>query len=188
MYSLGQLSFRANLKVRLGSCLSLLSKWTTWTLPKSMHISKIFTACIWEGLITIHCQPAQLLPNSLTHALFHTQLLLTSLVYSNAAPTINCVFQLNQTSTQTCRSTWPRSPTRLGIRLRDLPTNAVLATVAFLVTCFHRSRHYSQLLDTTALTKLLRKISPKLIIMQEYGKFNIFFPLGVNWVGGCSLR
>ena len=63
------------------------------------------------------------------------------------------------------------------MRLRDLPTNTVLDTVAFLVTCFHRSRHYSYLLDTTALTKLLlRKISPKLIIMQKYGKFKKIFP------------
>ena len=35
--NLGKLLFRATLKVRLGSCLSLLSKWTTWTAPKLMH-------------------------------------------------------------------------------------------------------------------------------------------------------
>ena len=38
--NLGKLLFRTNLKEGLGSCVSLLSRWTTWTAPKSMHISK----------------------------------------------------------------------------------------------------------------------------------------------------
>ena len=38
--SLCQLLFRATLKVRLDSCLSLLLEWTTLTAPKWMHISK----------------------------------------------------------------------------------------------------------------------------------------------------
>ena len=37
--NIGLFLFRATLKVRL--LLSLLSKWTTWTAPKLIHISKI---------------------------------------------------------------------------------------------------------------------------------------------------
>ena len=40
--NLGKLLFRATFKVRVGSCLSLLSKWKTWTVPKLMHDSKIY--------------------------------------------------------------------------------------------------------------------------------------------------
>ena len=38
--NLGLFLFRATLKVRLGSHLSLHLKWTTWTAPNSIHISK----------------------------------------------------------------------------------------------------------------------------------------------------
>ena len=42
--NLGKLLFRATLKVRLGSCLSLLLKWTPWTAPNQCTFQKI-TAC-----------------------------------------------------------------------------------------------------------------------------------------------
>ena len=45
--SLCQLLFRATLKVRLDSCLSLLLEWTTLT---ALHISKKFTACLLEAV------------------------------------------------------------------------------------------------------------------------------------------
>ena len=39
--NLGLFLFRATLKVRLGWCLSLHLKWTTWTAPNTIHISQL---------------------------------------------------------------------------------------------------------------------------------------------------
>ena len=72
--NLCQLLFRATLKVRLDSCLSLLLEWTTLTAPKWMHISKKIPSLFTERLIHEWKQspplPLQLLNNS---RLFHTQ-------------------------------------------------------------------------------------------------------------------
>ena len=81
----------ATLKVRLGSCLSLPLKWTA-----SLDCTKInahFQICLWEGLIHEwkHALLAPYVGKQFT-ALFHTKPLLTSLVYTNVAPTMNCIF------------------------------------------------------------------------------------------------
>jgi len=83
--NLGQHLFSATLQVRLGSCLSLLSKWIT---SKSYYAH--FIACLWEGLIYEweHTLLAPSLPCIQLTAVFHTQLLLTSLLYSIVAPAI----------------------------------------------------------------------------------------------------
>ena len=71
--------FRATLKVRLDSCLSLLSKWIA---SKSNYAH--FIAHLWEGLIYKwkHTLLAPSLPCIQLTALSHIQLLLTSLVYT----------------------------------------------------------------------------------------------------------
>jgi len=49
--NLGELLFRATLKVRLGSCLSTALKMDNLDCTKiNAHFKKI-TACLWEGLI-----------------------------------------------------------------------------------------------------------------------------------------
>ena len=49
--NLGELLFRATLKVRLGSCLSTALKMDNLDCTKiNAHLEK-FTACLWEGLI-----------------------------------------------------------------------------------------------------------------------------------------
>ena len=55
--NLGQLLFRATLKVTLGSCLSPLSKWTTLTAPKSnvallLYIRLVKIDCVWNRAVT----------------------------------------------------------------------------------------------------------------------------------------
>ena len=49
--NLCQVLSSATLKVRLGSCLSLLLKWTTLTTTKINAHFKTFIAFLWEGLI-----------------------------------------------------------------------------------------------------------------------------------------
>ena len=93
--NLGKLLFRATLKVRLGSCLSLLSKWTTWTAPKLMHNHSLSMG--GGGSFKSGSMHALLAPTSPLYvstqltALFHTQPLLTFLGYSIAALMVNCV-------------------------------------------------------------------------------------------------
>ena len=90
-------------------------------------------------------------------ALFHTQPPLTSRLYSIAPQTVNCVFQLKPSPS--APSIWPLSPTRLGIRLRDLglPNEYTLGHCGLSAASRHKlastSRQYSLLIaaDTTVL-------------------------------------
>jgi len=98
-------------------------------------------------------------------ALFHTQPLLKYLVYSIAAPTVNCIFNKAQPSTP---STWPPSPTRLGIRPRDLglyPRNTLSATWAFLLLLDTNLLHKQALLTTHSYMK--RQHSTKLLLCKK---------------------
>ena len=159
--SLFQLLFRATIKVRLDSCLSLLLEWTTLTAPKWLHIfknSQLVTGGAHsrvEASITSPTFPPYV-GKQLT-ALFHTQPPLTSRLYTIAAQTVNCVFQLRPSPSTP--STWPLSPTRLGIRPRDLalPDEYTLGHCDLSAASRHKlasaSRQYSLLIaaDTTVL-------------------------------------
>jgi len=90
-------------------------------------------------------------------ALFHTQPPLTSLVYSIAAPTVNCVFQLKPCPALQA----PGHCHPLGLAYSRetwaYPTETLLASVAFLLLLDTNLlpqagiTHYSQLHDITAL-------------------------------------
>ena len=134
------LLFTPTLKLRLESCLSLLLEWTTLTAPKRKHISKNSQLVYGRGSFTNSPTSPPYVAKQLT-ALFHTQPPFSSLGWQSVAPTINCVFWLIKAQPST-QSTWPRSPTRLGIRPRDLGLLNKYILVAFLL-----------LLDTTLLSQ-----------------------------------
>ena len=73
-----------------------LSKWTTWTVPKSMHISKIHSLSMGGAhlRLLVHIASPTSLPYVGTQltALFHTQPLLKCPFYGIAAQTVNCAF------------------------------------------------------------------------------------------------
>ena len=90
-----QLSLRVTLKVRLGSCLSLLSEWTTLIAPKWRYIPQFVNgrgSSRMEASVASPTSP-HYVGQQLT-ALFQTQPLFSFLVYWCVTPTINCVFQL----------------------------------------------------------------------------------------------
>ena len=93
--NLGKLLFRATLKVRLGSCLSLLSKRTTWTAPILVK-GQPSTPSTWPLLPTrLGIRSRDLgLPNEYTHGhcglsetqtCFHKQALLYSRLHDTTA-------------------------------------------------------------------------------------------------------
>ena len=107
-----------------------------WTVPKSMHISKIHSLSMGgaRSRLLVHIASPTSPPYVGTQltALFRTQLLLKCLVYSIAAPNGKLRILVKA---QTCTlSTWPLS---LGLAYgRETwlyPTNTLSATVAFLL-------------------------------------------------------
>jgi len=130
-----------------------------------------FIAFLWEGLIheLKHILLAPYVSKQLT-ALFHTQPLLISFVYSKCGANSKlCILVKVQPSTQT---TWPQLPTRLGIRLKDLglPSEYSLGHYDLSPASRHKhastSRHYSLLTatshDSTLLNSFLtKKLHPK---------------------------
>ena len=95
--NLGKLLFRATLKVRLGSCLSTALKMDNFDCTKiNAHFKKIHTLStggVHSRVLAYIASPTSspYVSKQLT-APFHTQPLLKSLVYSIAAPTVNCLF------------------------------------------------------------------------------------------------
>ena len=151
--SLYQLLFKATLKVRLDSCLSLLLERTTLTAPKWMHILKNHSLSTGgahsrvEASITSPTSASYLAKQLM--ALFHTQTLFSFHLYCSVL----------------MASTWstrPRSPTGLGILSQGLglPDEYSLSHCGLSTTSRHKlgftRRHYAPLTatDTTALYKL----------------------------------
>ena len=86
------------------------------------HFEK-FTACLWEGLI--HEWKQALLAPPLPLMSLHNNSLLCSTHNHCSGPWIlerstNDILRILVKAQPSTRSTWPRSPTRLGIRPRDL--------------------------------------------------------------------
>ena len=97
--NLGKVLLRATLKVRLGSCLSLLSKWTTWTAPKLIHISQLVYgrgSFTFVAYITSPTSPPYV-GKQLT-ALFYIQPLLTCLQHCSTNGKL-CILVKAQPST-----------------------------------------------------------------------------------------
>ena len=90
-----QLLFKATLKVRLGSCLSLLLEWTTLyqnecTFRKIHSLSMGGVNSRVEASITSPTSPPYV-ANQLT-ALFHAQPIISFLLYCSVVPMIDCTF------------------------------------------------------------------------------------------------
>ena len=160
--NLCQLLFRATLKVRLDSCLSLLLEWTTLTAPKWMHISKKLHslstggAHSWvEASITSPTSPPYVAKQLMV--LFPTQLLSVQLSCQRQRST-NDILRILVKAQPSTWSTGPRSPTRLGIRSQDLglPNEYSLGHCGLSAASTHKlaftSRHFALLTaDTSAL-------------------------------------
>ena len=150
--------FRATIKVRLDSCLSLLLEWTTLTAPKWLLILKKSQLVYRRGSFTSgskHSSPTfpPYVGKKLT-ALFHTQPPLTSHFYSIAAQMVNCVFQLNPSPVLQA----PGHCHQLGLAYDlGLPNEYTLGHSGSSAASRHKlasiSRQYSLLTatDTTAL-------------------------------------
>ena len=142
------LLFRATLKVRLDSCLSLLLEWTTLIAPNF----KKFTSCLREGLI-----------HEWKQALLAPPLPLMSLNNSRLCSTHNHSSAF--LSTATLYQRYIAHDHLLGLaydrKTWACPMSTVLATVAFLLLLDTSllsqagTTHYSQLLTLKHSTKLL---------------------------------
>ena len=151
--NLCQLLFKATLKVRLDSCLSLLLEWTTLTATKWM-------ACLREKLI--HKWKQALLAPLLTLISLNNSRLCSTHNHSSASLMDCSVKDRLHILVKAQPSTWstgPRSPTGLGIRSQDLglPDEYSVGHCGLSATSRHKlafTRRYYTLLtatDTTAL-------------------------------------
>ena len=158
--------FTATLRVRLGSCLSTALKWTTWTVPKSMHISENSQLVYGRGssrlLVHIASPTSPPYVGTQLTALFHTQAATVEMpflwhcstngklrILIKARPAPQAPGHCNQLGLAYGRETWV------------YPTNTLSATVAFLLLPDTNLlpqagiMHYSQLLTRQHSTKLL---------------------------------
>ena len=128
-----------------------------------MHIVKKFTACLREGLIhewkqALLAPPLYLILLNNSWLCSHTNTLQLPSLPRRTTNDILCILVKTQPST---RSTGPRSPTRLGIRLQDLslPDEYSLGHCGLSAASTHKlaftNKHYTLLTatDTTALYK-----------------------------------
>ena len=154
--------FTATLRVRLGSCLSTALKMDNLDCTKINAHFKKFTACLREGLIH-EWKQALLAPPLPLMSLNNSRLCSTHSHHSAPLGIAECstndklhILVKAQPST---RSTWPWSPTRLGIQPQDLGLlnkyslgHCGLSAVSRRKLAF-TSRHYTLLTatDNTAL-------------------------------------